>query len=118
MVDTLQTFQASLAAAGVLASAKALKAAQEKVVPKAQALARAAVPKDRPLTVNTIQAKAYKKGDDIIVEIRAKGAALFLEFGTVKMAPHPFMFTSLKNSQDPYMEMLADIGEKILAGEL
>lgn len=118
MVDTLATFTASLAAAGVVATHKALQAAQTNVVPKANALARAAVPQDRPLTVNTIQTKAYKKGDDIIVEIRAKGAALFLEFGTAKMSPRPFMFKSLKASQDPYMEMLADIGEKVLAGDL
>lgn len=117
-VDTLQTFQASLMAAGALATAKALQQAQAEIVPRAQARAVMTVPKDRPLTVNTIKTKAYKKGSDVIVEIRAKGAALFLEFGTSKMAPKPFMFTSLKASQDPYMEMLADVGEKVLAGDL
>jgi HK97 gp10 family phage protein len=102
----------------MLAVNKALQEAQQEIVPRAQTRARATVAQDRPLTVNTIQTKAYKKGTDVIVEIRAKGAALFLEFGTSKMPPKPFMFTALKASQDPYMELLADIGEKVLAGDL
>lgn len=117
MPETLQQLQASLTAAATINRRLLLITARQEAAPKALQYARNAVPKDRPLTVNTIKTKAFQKGDEVNIEIKAKGAALFLEFGTVKMAPKPFMFTALRKVQHPYARRMADIGEAVLSGK-
>lgn len=74
-----------------------------------QARAKAAAPRDRPwLSTRGIRRKLYKNADNIsgtvytVPDPRGRPVGLFVEFGTSKMEPQPFLSVAIEPSQDAW----------------